>query len=100
MKRDFDVMRSLLFQIEETKEPAPGENPWKILSIPRSSGREVIYHSKLLLEKGYLYPGSVKLDAKDEAGAPAAKYTYDALTNEGHEFLESIRDPDVWEKTK
>ncbi len=62
MKRDFDVMRSLLFQVEGAKEPAaPGENPWKILGAKGSSNREVIYHARLLLDKGMFYSHCIKL---------------------------------------
>ena len=91
----------MLFLIEGTDEPKmPGENPWKTFRVSGASGRKMIYHAKLLVDKGLLYPCSVTLHAKEESGAPTAKYMYDALTNEGHEFLETIRDPDVWEKTK
>ena len=71
-----------------------------MFSSPEASSQEVNYHARLLLERGFLHPESVKLDGQDQAGTPAARFLPDALTDAGHEFLDSIRDPEVWRKTK
>ncbi|EPM4288786.1 DUF2513 domain-containing protein [Vibrio alginolyticus] len=103
MKRNFDLMREMLFDIESTEEPeCPSSSPWTGFKVSgfSVSSRQLIYHARLLVEKGLLNPESVKLDAQKSNGAPTVFYRYDALTNEGHEFLENIRDPEVWNKTK
>lgn len=33
-------------------------------------------------------------------GVSVFKFLSDAMINSGHEFLESVRDPEVWKKTK
>jgi hypothetical protein len=103
MKRDLDLIRNLLIQVEDATDAHTqlDKNPWRVFA---SSGVHepglVKYHVRLMLEQGFLHQDSVKLDGQDQAGRPAAKFLSDALTNKGHEFLESVRDPEVWRKTK
>lgn len=101
MKRDLDLIRNLLFQVEETTEDERCDgSPWRMFSSSGTPSQVVNYHVRLLLDRGILHPDSVKLDGQDQAGRPAAKFRPDALTNEGHEFLESVRNPEIWRKTK
>lgn len=99
MKRDFDVIRELLFQVENST-CGGGDVDWVIFDAKNTSKHEVIYHVRLLTDLGLFYSKSVILNGKDIAGCPVAKFYPDALTNEGHEFLETIRDSEVWSKTK
>jgi hypothetical protein len=101
-KRDLDLIRNLLIQVEDTNDNSEHRygNPWRMFSSPGASAQDVKYHARLLLEQGLIRPESVKLDGQDEAGMPAAKFLPDALTDAGHEFLNSVRNPEVWRKTK
>jgi len=102
MKRDLDLMRDLLIQVEEAliDDNSRYANPWRMFSSPGKLSEVVNYHVRLLLERGLFYPESIKLDGQDEAGRPAAKFLPDALTDQGHDFLGLIRDDSIWQKTK
>ena len=50
------------------------------------------YHVALLVEAGFL-SGNIKM-------ASIGNVVVSKLTWEGHEFLDAIRDPDIWSKTK
>ncbi len=100
MKRDFEVIRSLLLQVEGAARKSIENNPWTEFFAENISRAEIIYHVRLLVDLGLFYPTSVNLQADSSEGILTAKFLPDALTNEGHEFLESIRDPDIWRKTK
>ena len=43
---------------------------------------------------------AIKLDGQREDGTPAAKFRPDALTNDGHDFLDTIRNDTIWNQTK
>ena len=82
MKRDNDYLRELLFKIEGD------ESRLKVGPAPYGQSEEQekeYYHLQLLCDAEYLIQ--------------TAKMTY-RLTNQGHDFIESIRDKGIWEKTK
>jgi len=91
MKRDWDFVREILVKVEE-------------LSTSSSSLREsdfseenrdlAVYHAEILLEAEL-----VKGDISHVMGGPPSFFIL-RLTWEGHEFLDSIRDLDTWNKTK
>jgi hypothetical protein len=85
VKRDMDLIRLLLLQIE-------GEES---LDLSDYTKKEVRYHRRLLIEAGLAY-GSVM---EDGSGEPAAVVTT-RLSWEGHEFLDAARNQSLWDKTK
>ena len=100
MKRDLDLMRDLLLKVEEATIGDIERNPWQVFLSSGQPSEVVIYHVRLLLERKWLHSESINLESRNRDGTPAAKFLPDALTDEGHEFLETIRDPEVWRKTK
>jgi len=96
MKRDMDLIRELLIGIEEN--PLLDGHKWVTPDKPEEIGisdrsiEEVGYHLHLLIEAGLVH------------GKPAAVGTYmpwiSKLTWQGHEFLDDIRDQQIWAKTK
>jgi hypothetical protein len=100
MKRDLDLMRDLLLKVEEATIGDVERNPWQVFSSSGTPSQVVIYHVRLLLERKLLHSQSINLEGQNQDGTPTAKFLPDALTDEGHEFLETIRDPEVWRKTK
>jgi Hypothetical protein (DUF2513) len=89
MKRDLDLMRDMMLWIEETGD---GEayvdfNSDKFKPYDPKQIRE---HVLLLSEAGYI---GEWLD--DDDGVSVLR-----LNNSGHDFLASIKDDDIWEKTK
>ncbi len=82
MQRDDEYIRDLLFEIEkqdnflvmilDTLDASPAE-------------RKKLYHAQLLCDAGYMIQVS-------NAGY--------RLTSQGHDFISSIRDEGIWNKTK
>ena len=82
MPRDDEYLRDLLFKVEKQSD--------YFLSIVRtlsdsSDTRKKWYHAQLLCDSGYL--------------VQISKSRY-RLTAKGHDFIESIRDEGIWNKTK
>jgi hypothetical protein len=93
MKRDMDLVRELLIQIESN--PVLDGSKWMTPSSPEEIGiqdrsiEEVAYHLDLLVEAHLV------------RGFPGQRMaTISKLTWQGHEFLDDIRDHDIWSKTK
>jgi Hypothetical protein (DUF2513). len=91
MKRDMDLIRMILFRIEEEVDNTVEYD----LSIEGFSLDQVAYHCSILYNGGYIkeYKASY---AEDEIDS----FLIGGLTWSGHEFLEVIRNDTVWIKTK
>lgn len=104
MKRDIELIRKILLYLEQTpKGLIRVENFAKDLSVDE----EIIkYQINLLYQAGFIY-GTVR-KAKPYGRSEKAEHIKDdvlsvtpyEMTWQGHEYLETIRDPEVWEKTK
>ena len=92
MKRNMDLVRSILLAIEEN--PTPSVEGY--LAIPEVEPGPVTYHLHLLKEAGYI-DAYAALDANTEYGFLMQDAS---LTWRGHEFLDDIRDAEIWKKTK
>ncbi len=95
MKRDMDLVRRLLLLIEESTFPGmveihPGDNGF-------NSASPLYKHWGLLMEAG-LIRGEVK--SSGTSGENELYYMDADLTWKGHDFLDSVRDPEIWAKTK
>src|ERR1700730_526538 len=99
MKRDMDLIRDLLIGLEADSRldgqgwltPDATEN-LGVIGLSEHSTQEVAYHLNLLIEAG-LVRGNYGIGKE---GMPAIS----KLTWQGHEFLDDIRDPSIWSKTK
>lgn len=93
VQRDMDLVRELLLRIEQDKSLDGtrwiGFTPAE-LGMEQRSVEEIAYHLDLLIDAGLV-------EGKSYGGAiPAiARLTWD-----GHEFLDNIKNTDVWSKTK
>ena len=92
MKRDMDLVRDLLLQIQEFDQGYGGDIE---IEAGDHEPQVVAEHLRLLLE-ARLIEGDAVLD--DE-------YAFDhilptRLTWSEHDFLETVRDPEIWKKTK
>jgi Hypothetical protein (DUF2513) len=91
MKRDLDLMREILLAIEASEGPLYLP---LIADPPRPSG-EIGHHVQLLQDVGYIEAKIFTVrESPDIAGAIIR------MTNSGHDYLDSVRDPRVWNKTK
>lgn len=91
MKRDMELVRKILFEIEETIDNVAEYN----LEIDGYSLEQVAYHCSLLYEGGLIYDYGAQY-ADDEIDLIAVS----RLTWEGHDFLDKIREDRIWNKTK
>ena len=95
MKRDMDLVRELLLKLESLPMErgdafvlSPDDSR---IAVDGYSGDEIGYHLSLILEAGFVEdPGSQPMDG----------ITFTRLSWRGHEFLDTVRSPQVWTETK
>jgi hypothetical protein len=88
MKLDKDLVREILMAIEtDTTDPKTGID----LKIPKRSSREISYHVELLREAGFVLANDAGYLADSMSIWRPTRMTY-----KGHEFLDTVRDPEVW----
>ena len=88
MKRDMELIRKILLEIEKDDK---GIGFYQITSMNGYSYDELYLHLCLMDDAGFF--NKVQ---KDLSGG----FMYDRLTNRGYDFLETIRNDEVWEETK
>lgn len=95
MRRDMDLIRELMLKLESAKcEPnsvyifdADDEE----ISVEGYSADAIKYHLLLIAEAGLV----------DQRGRGAMEgFVFSRLTWVGHDFVDSVRSPEVWAKTK
>jgi predicted MarR family transcription regulator len=91
VKRDMDLVREILLAIESDRRLDGTQ--FLRFALPDQDTHEVGYTVDRLIHAG-LVEGS--RDRRAHGQAPMVS----ALTWEGHEFLDNIRDPGVWAETK
>lgn len=89
MKLDKDLVRDILLAIEAYDEPEGLIE----LHIDDRSPEEISYHVRLLDEAGLLA-------ALNTGGLDHFRWQPLRLTYQGHEFIETVRDGEVWRLTK
>jgi len=96
MKRDFDLVRKLLFFFEEKPDISPvlWTDPPEVEGYQRD---DVKYHLMLLYQAGLVDGEPIRSTTSDRIVDMGAVFS---LTWEGHEFLEKIRSDTVWENVK
>lgn len=93
MKRDMDLVRNLLLSIESN--PQLDGMTWVMPDEPSDLGiidhsfEDVVYHLVMLIEADLIV-------GKKTMQMPMIS----KLTWQGHDFLDSIRDPVIWRETK
>lgn len=90
MKRDIEFIREVLLEIEENCEPMKF---YPISSVMQEKGYEHDYtfNQLLLMEEAGLFGKTAKM---------SGSFSCMGLSNCGYDFLETIRNDVVWEKTK
>lgn len=89
MKLDKDLVREIMLAVEAYDEP----QGWMNLTIDGKSDNEVSYHVMLLDEAGLI--SGINL-----GGIGSFEWQPRRLTYQGHEFLDTVRDGEVWKRTK
>lgn len=95
MQRDMDLMRKILFKIEEVF-PA---GDLLIHSVPLDGYDKLLIaeHCQLLFEAGLI---NAYQPQRGGIGAKVLFYSVGNLTNSGYDFLDKIREDTVWNRTK
>jgi len=93
MKRDMELMRKILFTIEE--EYKPGDGYIFGLKIEGYDKPTIAEHCDFLHQQGL-----VKTYKANYADNGIFAFSVGNITNHGYDYLELIRNDDVWEKTK
>ena len=89
MKRDMDLIRTILLQIEQQ----PFTDAWVELNVEGYAPEEITYHVILLAEAGLI-------EADDVSSGAKMKWNPKRLTWQGCEFLDAARDNNRWNKAK
>ena len=88
--RDMDLIRDILL-VTENKCEADSFYTFEDGLFAGFTEEEIYMHSKLLFEKGFLRKTPQTL---------SYSVCVSGLTWEGYDFLDSVRDPEIWRKTK
>ena len=81
MKRDMDLIRNLLLWVEKQDSSS-----FFLIELPAISDRETIISHALMLQSAGFFEESQR-----------GRYR---ISWHGYEFLEKVRDPEIWTKTK
>jgi hypothetical protein len=94
MRRDLGLIRELLLKLEPLSDP----HAWQTIAAndPRIQVEgytpdEIEYHLQLLVEQGFI---------DQPRSAPMEGIIFRRLTWAGHDYLDAVRDPKIWRKTK
>ena len=98
MKRDMDVVRDVLLAFEDSAEAVDRIDDLSISGHDRSV---IWHHAMILADKGYLVDvhRDVRMSGDDYVLLVQEGAEY-RLSWDGHEYLDAVRDPKIWAKTK
>lgn len=100
MKLNYDCVRSVLLTVEKSKtiDEELNLNPLAVETIfeqlPKYEDSEILYTIEKLKEAGYINA------ALHFAAGHFIDGTVSSITYSGHEYLDNIREPEVWRKVK
>ena len=100
MKLNYDCVRSVLLTAEKSKtiDEELNINPVTVETIfeqlPKYEDNEILYTIEKLKEAGYINA------ALHFAAGHFIDGTVSSITYSGHEYLDNIREPEVWRKVK
>ena len=88
MKRDFELVRNLLLNIEGEK-----------VDISSYTEEQILYHKALLLRRGLAEGPEPRYSGRKSSEIPD-RVVIHRLTWEGHDFIDAIRDEERWREAK
>ena len=89
MKRDMELIRMVMLEAEKTKDPYELVDP----KIEGYNETEISYHIALLDDAGLLH-------GQDRSAIGVFRWSAGTLTWAGHEFVEAIRDEEIWKEAR
>ncbi|WP_041357949.1 DUF2513 domain-containing protein [Nitrobacter hamburgensis] len=98
MKLEVDLVRQLLLHIEEhATRPISDLDSIKIDGWTKD---QIDYHVVLLADAVFIEAGLHRVPDNEDPSLVRVIYSVRRLTYNGHEFLETVRDPAIWRKVK
>lgn len=88
VRRSPDLIRELMFALED----ADGAELLHVPALSAYSRHQVDHHFRLLIEAGLATAGYISADGR--------RWVAVRLTWSGHDYLDTIRDSQVWKHTK
>ena len=98
MKRDLDIVRDILLQVEKSDGYLTINDLFDIRDKQKDckyTDKEIVYHVELLFAQGFI-DGDIRRDMNGDI----TDSSIDGLTWDGADYLESMRDSRVWNKAK
>lgn len=97
MKRNLDLMREILLMRENSQKYVVSAE-----DIDNENLLEVNYNISLLSDAGYIViePVLYRIIYDGDRQIPAELYGIIRLTNSGHDYLDSVRDPKIYNEVK
>jgi hypothetical protein len=92
MKRDLDLIREILLKVEAFEPTRLSEIQTLEPECCSGTPPQNYYHINMLIEAGFID----EFGSRTLAGSIGIK----GLSMKGHDFLDSIREPSVWDATK
>ncbi|HHQ4884446.1 DUF2513 domain-containing protein [Aeromonas veronii] len=99
MKRDWDIIRELLIQIESLENPDEGLSLDGFDCPDEKTAAVISYHMDLLIQRGFVKGSLLSTTFGSSVDSPT-DFLVHSLTWSGHEFLDAIRSDTIWNKTK
>ncbi|TAM05732.1 MAG: DUF2513 domain-containing protein [Paraburkholderia sp.] len=100
MKRDMDLIRELMLKLEALPVPLTGlkaiDGHEPAVQVNGYTVEQIDYHLLLLEQAGFIHGGG--LENFGMRFGPGIGFQ--SLTWAGHDFLDAMRSPDVWDKAK
>lgn len=93
MKRDMDLIREILLAVDAADEP-PSFDDLISEDAPEADQKRYAYHVRMLTDQAGFLSG-IDVESFDGPGWLDLNLTW-----RGHEFLDQIRDPEIWRKAK
>ncbi len=93
MKRDWDVIRDVLMEVEGLTETQRHSFEFDLSAAANDTERSRVEHALLLWRSDYI-------DAVDATTLSGAAIIGPSLTWQGHDLLDTIRSKPVWERIK
>ncbi len=90
MKRDMDIIRQILLNVEDDKYPYGGR-----VHLDGVPDEICGHHAALIFDAGLAEGRVIKTDAHGIVSA-----SVDRLTSAGHDFCDGIRQDTIWNKAK
>jgi hypothetical protein len=95
VKRNLDLIRQMMLALEEDPD-LNGRSRLngfasQLVPLPDYDEDTLAYNLMMILDEGWL---------DGEYGMTSGTFTVTRLTADGHDFIDSTRSPDVWDKAK